>query len=92
MTGPTSTSKYSQFTKLSLTKAEELASGAVFCQVLDLIYDGLLPMQKVNWTSDKSSDFLANFEVLSQSLAKFKVHREINVRRLIKPDKRDDHW
>lgn len=73
-------------TKLDLTKAEELASGAVFCQILDLIYDGMVPMQKVNWTSDKSSDFLANFEVFNQSLGKFKVHREVNVNWPVKPD------
>ena len=58
---------------------EELTSGAVFCQILDLIYDGMMPLQRVNWTSDKTSDFLSNYEVLTQSFKKFQVQREINV-------------
>lgn len=58
---------------------EELASGAVFCQILDLIYDGIVNLHKVIWNADKSSDFVSNFELLANSLAKVQVQKELNV-------------
>jgi RP/EB family microtubule-associated protein len=62
---------------------EELASGSVFCQILDLIYDGMVPMQKVNWQSEKTSDWVLNFEVLTSCLKKFQVSKEIYVQCLL---------
>ena len=76
-------------TKLNLGSAEELASGAVLCQVLDVIYDGMVPMQKVNWASDKTSDFLSNFDILSNSLQKFQVQKELNIERLISGERQE---
>jgi RP/EB family microtubule-associated protein len=70
-----------------LKTLEELASGAVFCQILDLIYDGMVPLQKVHWNTDKQSDFAANFDVLVTSMRKFHVLREVPVERLISGEK-----
>jgi len=65
--------------ELDLREVEELASGAVFCQILDLIYDGIVNLNKVIWNADKSSDFVSNFELLANSLAKVQVQKELNV-------------
>ena len=59
---------------------EELSTGAIYCQILDLIYDGLLPLHKVSWTADKTSDFICNFEVLDQCFKKWHIERDLNVR------------
>jgi len=32
-----------------MTKIEQLGSGAVYCQVLDVVHPGKIPMNKVNW-------------------------------------------
>lgn len=65
--------------ELDLREVEELASGAVFCQILDLIYDGIVNLNKVVWNAEKSSDFVSNFELLANSLAKVQVQKELNV-------------
>lgn len=38
-----------QVLKLDLTHIEQLASGAVYCQLLDAMCPGLVPMHKLNW-------------------------------------------
>ena len=43
-------------------------------------------MHKVNWTSDKSSDFVSNFDILAQSLKKFQVQKELSFERLMSGD------
>jgi microtubule-associated protein, RP/EB family len=35
--------------QLQLTKIEQTASGAVACQLTDIIFPGSIPMSRVNW-------------------------------------------
>ena len=35
--------------KSNLTKIEQLGTGAVYCQLTDVLYPGKLPLSKVNW-------------------------------------------
>lgn len=35
--------------QLNLTKIEQLGSGAVYCQIIDVIHPGRMPMNKINW-------------------------------------------
>lgn len=37
------------FRQLNLTKIEQLGSGAVYCQVVDVVHPGKIAMNKVNW-------------------------------------------
>lgn len=75
--------------KLDLTTLDQLASGAVFCQLIDVIYNGMVPMDKVNWTSDKTTDFVANFELLKAVFTKFAIAKELSVERLVSGDRAD---
>lgn len=34
---------------LNLTDIEQLGNGAVYCQLLDSLYPGRVPLNKVNW-------------------------------------------
>jgi hypothetical protein len=43
----------------------------------------MVPMQKVNWQSEKTSDWVLNFEVLTSCLKKFQVSKEIYVQCLL---------
>lgn len=35
--------------KLSLNKVEQLGTGAIFCQLLDVLYPGKVQLARVNW-------------------------------------------
>lgn len=75
--------------KLDLTSLDQLASGAIFCQLIDVIYNGMVPMDKVNWTSDKTTDFLGNFELLRGVFTKFAIAKELCIERLVSGDRAD---
>lgn len=70
--------------KLSVTKIEQLGSGAVYCQLLDMIYPGKVPLGKVNWKAKFDYEYVANFKVLQQSFTKLNVMKHIDVEKLVK--------
>ena len=67
---------------LSLTKVEETASGAPACMLLDQIFPGQVPLQKVNWNAKQSFEFVGNYKILQDSFTRLKVDRHIDVDRL----------
>lgn len=38
-----------EFFGFSLSKVEQCATGAVYCQIIDSIYPGTVPLAKVKW-------------------------------------------
>jgi len=44
-------------------KIEDLASGVVYCQIVDSIYPGVVPMSKVKMSARTEVDFIHNFKV-----------------------------
>eukprot|EP00286_Rhodomonas_abbreviata_P008938 CAMPEP_0181341626 /NCGR_PEP_ID=MMETSP1101-20121128/30524_1 /TAXON_ID=46948 /ORGANISM="Rhodomonas abbreviata, Strain Caron Lab Isolate" /LENGTH=222 /DNA_ID=CAMNT_0023452943 /DNA_START=43 /DNA_END=708 /DNA_ORIENTATION=+ len=68
---------------LNLAKVEDTASGAVACQLLDIMYPGKVPMNKVNWSAKQSFEFVANYKVLQTCFSKLGIDRHIDVDRLI---------
>ena len=45
------------------SKIEDLANGVVYCQIIDNIYPGAVPMSKVKTTAKTEVDFIHNFKV-----------------------------
>eukprot|EP00826_Nyctotherus_ovalis_P057397 TRINITY_DN7842_c0_g1_i1.p1 TRINITY_DN7842_c0_g1~~TRINITY_DN7842_c0_g1_i1.p1 ORF type:complete len:251 (-),score=100.76 TRINITY_DN7842_c0_g1_i1:73-825(-) len=76
--------------QLSITKIEETASGAVACQIMDAMYPGTVPMQKVNWKAKYDYEFIANYKILQQSFIKHKIQKVIEVEKLIKAKYQDN--
>ena len=76
--------------KLNLTKIEETASGAVACQIMDAMYPGLVPMQKVNWKAKYDYEFVSNYKILQQCFLKQKIQKVIDVEKLIKAKYQDN--
>lgn len=68
---------------LNLSKVEDTASGAVACQLLDIMYPGQVPMHKVNWSAKQSFEFVANYKILQSCFSKLSIDRHIDVDRLI---------
>lgn len=76
--------------QLSLTKVEQTASGAVACQLLDRIYPGKVPLNKVNWEAKLDYEFLGNYKVLQNAFTKLKIDKILPVEKLVRAKYQDN--
>ena len=65
-------------------KVEDLANGVVYCQIINSVYPGALPMAKVKMDARTEVDCLHNFKLLQTAFNKKKVDRYIEVDKLTK--------
>jgi len=74
----------------SLTKVEQCASGAVYCQILDACHPGTVVMRKVNWMAKADHEFIPNYKVLQAAFDKNRIERHIDVDKLIRAKYQDN--
>eukprot|EP01041_Mallomonas_annulata_P000199 gene199-358_t len=67
----------------NLQKVEQTASGAVACQLLDIMHPGHVPMHKVNWAAKQDFEFVGNYKILQTSFTKLQIDRGVDVNRLV---------
>ena len=65
-------------------KVEDCASGVVYCQIVDNIYPGAVPMSKVKMNAKTEVDFIHNFKILQTAFSKKRIDRFIDVDKLTK--------
>eukprot|EP01067_Filipodium_phascolosomae_P005259 Filipodium_phascolosomae@DN334_c0_g1_i1.p1 len=73
-----------EFFGLSVTKVEQCASGAVYCQIFDAVHPGKVQMTKVNWGAKLDYEFIKNYKVLQSAFDKVGLKKHIEVDKLIK--------
>jgi RP/EB family microtubule-associated protein len=61
-----------------------LGTGAIYCQLLDVLYPTKIPLNKVNFKAKLDYEFVNNFKILQQSFTKLGIMKHIEVERLIK--------
>eukprot|EP00746_Dinoflagellata_sp_MGD_P166681 gnl/MRDRNA2_/MRDRNA2_96748_c0_seq1.p1 gnl/MRDRNA2_/MRDRNA2_96748_c0~~gnl/MRDRNA2_/MRDRNA2_96748_c0_seq1.p1 ORF type:complete len:306 (-),score=74.11 gnl/MRDRNA2_/MRDRNA2_96748_c0_seq1:322-1239(-) len=78
------------FFDLSLTKVEQCANGAVYCQVIDACHPGKVAMKKVNWMAKSDHEFIPNYKVLQAAFDKSGITKNIPVDMLIRGKYQDN--
>lgn len=73
-----------QYFDAGFSKIEDLATGAIYCQIVDNIYPGSVPMSKVKMGAKTEVDFIHNFKILQTAFGKKKIDRYIDVDKLSK--------
>mmetsp|Transcript_168397 Transcript_168397/g.541017 ORF Transcript_168397/g.541017 Transcript_168397/m.541017 type:complete len:285 (+) Transcript_168397:107-961(+) len=76
--------------KLNLSKVEQCANGAVYCQVIDACHPGMVQMKKVNWSARDEHQCIPNFKVLQQTFDKVGIQRHIEVDKLVRGKYQDN--
>ncbi|XP_018341309.1 PREDICTED: microtubule-associated protein RP/EB family member 1 isoform X2 [Trachymyrmex septentrionalis] len=68
----------------SFTKIEELCTGAVYCQFMDMLFPGSVPLKRVKFKTNLEHEYIQNFKILQGGFKKMNVDKVIPVDKLIK--------
>ncbi|XP_019540549.2 microtubule-associated protein RP/EB family member 2 [Aedes albopictus] len=65
-------------------KIEELCTGAAYCQMMDILFPGCVPLRRVKYCTNLEHDFLNNLKIFQNSLVAMQVEKTVPIDRLIK--------
>ncbi|KAJ1526018.1 hypothetical protein ONE63_009192 [Megalurothrips usitatus] len=68
----------------SFAKIEELCTGAAYCQFMDMLFPGSVPLKRVKFRTQLEHEYIQNFKLLQAAFKKMSVDKVIPVDRLIK--------
>jgi len=69
---------------MNFTKIEQLCSGAVYCQFMDMLFPGTIPIKKVKFASKLETDSISNFKHLQNCFNKNGVDKVVPIEKLVK--------
>ncbi|KAG7200250.1 hypothetical protein KM043_017722 [Ampulex compressa] len=68
----------------SFTKIEELCTGAVYCQFMDMLFPGSVPLKRVKFRTNLEHEYIQNFKILQGGFKKMNVDKIVPIDRLVK--------
>ncbi|XP_073991293.1 microtubule-associated protein RP/EB family member 1-like [Rhodnius prolixus] len=68
----------------NFSKIEELCTGAAYCQFMDLLFRGCIPVKRIKFKTNLEHEYIHNFKLLQSAFKKMNVDKIIPVDRLIK--------
>jgi len=71
-------------------KIEEMGTGAAYCQLMDILFPGAIPLKRVKYSSKQETDAINNFKILQASFKKLNVEQSIEVDKLVKAKFQDN--
>uniref|UniRef100_A0A224XPL8 Microtubule-associated protein RP/EB family member 1 n=1 Tax=Panstrongylus lignarius TaxID=156445 RepID=A0A224XPL8_9HEMI len=66
------------------TKIEELCTGAAYCQLMDMLFPGCLPVKRIKFKTNLEHEYIQNFKLLQGAFKKMNVDKIIPIDRLVK--------
>ena len=76
---------------LRLERVEDTASGAVACQLMDVLHPGAVNLRRVDFNARAEYEVVANYKELQQALAKAGVDKPVAVAALAKGKRQDNN-
>ncbi|XP_072942922.1 microtubule-associated protein RP/EB family member 1 isoform X3 [Epargyreus clarus] len=68
----------------NFAKIEELCTGAAYCQFMDMLFPGSVPMKRIKFKTNLEHEYIQNFKILQAAFKKMAVDKVIPVDKLIK--------
>lgn len=65
-------------------KVEELCSGAAYCQFMDMLFPGSVPVKRVKYKTKLEHEYISNFKLLQGAFKKMTVDKIVPVDKLVK--------
>lgn len=75
---------------LKLTKIEQTASGAVACQLTEMVFPNSIPLSRINWQAKSDYEYVQNYKLLQVAFTKNRVQRHVDVDKLIRAKYQDN--
>lgn len=76
--------------QVNLTKVEQCASGAIYCQIIDACNPNSVTMRKVNWMAKAEHEYIPNYKILQTAFDKNYIEKHIDVGKLIRAKYQDN--
>jgi len=70
--------------QMNLTKIEQLCTGAVYCQFMDLLFPGTIPIKKIKFATKLETEYISNFKCLQTCFNKNGVDKVVPIEKLVK--------
>nr|CDS18583.1 Microtubule associated protein RP:EB family [Echinococcus granulosus] len=74
----------------SYGKVEELCTGAAYCQLMDMLFPGVLNFKKIKFNTNLEHEYIANFKQLQAIFKKLGVDKEVPIEKLVKGKYQDN--
>ncbi|XP_026279234.1 microtubule-associated protein RP/EB family member 1 isoform X4 [Frankliniella occidentalis] len=68
----------------SFSKIEELCTGAAYCQFMDMLFPGSVPIKRVKFKTQLEHEYIQNFKLLQAAFKKMVVDKIVPIDRLVK--------
>ncbi|XP_026477905.1 microtubule-associated protein RP/EB family member 1-like [Ctenocephalides felis] len=68
----------------SYSKIEELCTGAAYCQFMDMLFPGSVPMKRIKFKTNLEHEYIQNFKLLQASFNKMGVDKIVPIDKLVK--------
>lgn len=70
--------------QIDYDKVEDTANGAAFCQIIDAIHPGTVPLGRVNYNAISEAEMVENYKILQDAFAKNGITQYVDVATLCK--------